>query len=65
MSYNGRVNFGLTSDYDAMPDLDHLAADLDASIAELAEAAPSAAAGEPGKPRRRGRRFEAPAEHQV
>jgi len=65
MSYNGRVNFGLTSDYDAMPDLDHLASDLDASIAELAEAAPSAAAGEPGKPRRRGRRFEAPAEHQV
>jgi diacylglycerol O-acyltransferase / wax synthase len=65
MSYNGRVNFGLTSDYDAMPDLDHLAADLDASIAELAEAAPSAGAGEAGKPRRRRRRFEAPAEHQV
>ena len=41
MSYNGRVNFGLTADYDAMPDLDPLADDLEASIAELAAAAPS------------------------
>ena len=40
MSYNGRVNFGLTADYDAMPDLDQLADDLEASIAELAAAAP-------------------------
>ena len=46
MSYNGRVNFGLTADYDAMPDLDQLAGDLEASIAELAAAAPSAGAGE-------------------
>jgi hypothetical protein len=49
MSYNGQVNFGLTGDYDAMPDLDALAEDLDASIAELVEAAG-------GKPKRRGRR---------
>ena len=46
MSYNGQVNFGLTGDYDAMPDLDTLAEDLNASIAELVEAAG-------GKPKRR------------
>jgi diacylglycerol O-acyltransferase len=39
MSYNGRLNFGLTGDYDLMPDLDDLAGDLHASLAELAEAA--------------------------
>ncbi len=39
MSYNGQLNFGLTGDYDAMPDLDSLAEDLDASITELVEAA--------------------------
>ena len=53
MSYNGRVNFGLTADYDAMPDLDALAGDLEASIAELAAAA---ALGRG----RRGRRAEPP-----
>jgi diacylglycerol O-acyltransferase / wax synthase len=49
MSYNGQVNFGLTGDYDAMPDLDALAEDLNASIAELVETAG-------GKPKRRGGR---------
>jgi diacylglycerol O-acyltransferase len=39
MSYNGQVNFGLTADYDAMPDLDALAEDLEHSIEELAAAA--------------------------
>ena len=39
MSYDGQVNFGLIGDYDAMPDLDDLAADLEASIDELIEAA--------------------------
>jgi WS/DGAT/MGAT family acyltransferase len=39
MSYNGQVNFGLIGDYDAMPTLDALAEDLEASIAELGEAA--------------------------
>lgn len=46
MSYNGSIDFGLIGDYDAMPDLDDLAADLQASIAELA-----AAAGGGGKSR--------------
>jgi diacylglycerol O-acyltransferase len=38
MSYDGQVNFGLIGDYDAMADLDVLAADLEDSLAELAEA---------------------------
>jgi WS/DGAT/MGAT family acyltransferase len=55
MSYDGQVNFGLIGDYDAMPDLEALAEDLKASIAELAELAPAgraakrAAAGEKAK----------------
>jgi hypothetical protein len=39
MSYDGSIFFGLLGDYDAMPDLDDVAADLQASIAELASAA--------------------------
>src|SRR3954462_1897205 len=39
MSYNGTINFGLVGDYDLMSDLDELAEDLHASLAELAEAA--------------------------
>src|SRR5204862_4596812 len=38
MSYDGSVNFGLTADYDAMSDLDDLAGDLEAALAELSEA---------------------------
>src|SRR4051794_38679112 len=38
MSYNGQVNFGLTADYDAVPDLEALADDLRASIDEMREA---------------------------
>jgi WS/DGAT/MGAT family acyltransferase len=41
MSYNGGVNFGITADYDAMPDLDSLAGDLESAIAELSEVAAS------------------------
>jgi diacylglycerol O-acyltransferase / wax synthase len=39
MSYNGRINFGLVGDYDAMADMDELAEDLRESLSELAEAA--------------------------
>jgi WS/DGAT/MGAT family acyltransferase len=38
MSYNGRVNFGLTADYDAMPELEALADDARAAIDELSAA---------------------------
>jgi diacylglycerol O-acyltransferase / wax synthase len=39
MSYDGTLDFGLLGDYDALPDLDDLAAALRDAIAELAAAA--------------------------
>jgi hypothetical protein len=39
MSYNGRINFGLLGDYDAMHDLDEFADDLGHALGQLAEAA--------------------------
>ena len=47
MSYNGQVNFGLIGDYDAMPELDRLGADLEAAVAELAAAADASPAPAP------------------
>jgi WS/DGAT/MGAT family acyltransferase len=48
MSYNGQLNFGLTSDYDALGDLEALADDLRDAIDELL-----ASAGNRQTPRRR------------
>ena len=64
MSYNGRVDFGLLADYDAMPDLDAFADHLEESLAELLGAARKAGkasarsngakkAGRPGTARRK------------
>ena len=39
MSYNGKLDFGLLGDYDAMPDLDELAGYFEASLDELKRAA--------------------------
>ncbi|GAC1521542.1 MAG: wax ester/triacylglycerol synthase family O-acyltransferase [Thermoleophilaceae bacterium] len=39
MSYDGRVDFGLLGDYDAMPDIDLVAAQIEQSLAELLVAA--------------------------
>jgi diacylglycerol O-acyltransferase len=41
MSYNGRVNFGITADYDAMPALERLADDARVAIDELSVATAS------------------------
>ena len=49
MSYNGKVDFGLLADYDAMPDVESVARHLEESLAELLD--PAAAATE--KPRAR------------
>jgi WS/DGAT/MGAT family acyltransferase len=46
MSYDGRIFFGLLGDYDALADIDALAADLEAAIREL-----TAAAGVKKRPR--------------
>ncbi|HVR04829.1 MAG TPA: wax ester/triacylglycerol synthase family O-acyltransferase, partial [Solirubrobacteraceae bacterium] len=39
MSYNGHLGFGLLADYDALPDLDLIALDLESAIRQLARAA--------------------------
>src|SRR5215208_1599088 len=39
ISYNGKVDFGLLADYDAMPDLDSVGAMLEDALAELLEEA--------------------------
>jgi len=47
MSYNGEINFGLLGDYDAMYDLEFVAAAFEDSVAELADAADADAASAP------------------
>jgi WS/DGAT/MGAT family acyltransferase len=64
MSYNGAINFGLTGDYDSIPDLEELAQHIADSLRELAEAAgvqltavgvgPAPLAPEPAAPVRTG-----------
>jgi diacylglycerol O-acyltransferase len=39
MSYDGHLGFGLLGDFDALPDLEDIAADLKWAIASLARAA--------------------------
>jgi hypothetical protein len=51
MSYDGALDFGLISDFDALPELDRLAGDLESAIEQLAAAAGVAA----GRPKRNGR----------
>jgi diacylglycerol O-acyltransferase / wax synthase len=43
MSYNGKVDFGLLADYDALPDIDAFATHVEESLAELLEAARASA----------------------
>ena len=54
MSYNGKLNFGLLGDFDAMPDIDEVGAALRDAIAALREASGTA------KPARRRRRAAKP-----
>ena len=50
MSYNGRIEYGLLGDFDALPDIDVIAEGIDESLAELL-----AATGPRCRPRRPGR----------
>ena len=43
MSYDGKIDFGLVGDYDAMADLDSFGLDLEAAIAEIVDATPGQA----------------------
>jgi hypothetical protein len=45
MSYDGRIDFGLVGDYDAMADLDSFGLDLEGAIAEAVATAPPAEEG--------------------
>jgi WS/DGAT/MGAT family acyltransferase len=65
MSYNGRINFGLTADYDSSPDLETLAEDLQASVAELLDATASPKRSGVGTTSARQSREQAEAEQQV
>ncbi|MBA2546179.1 MAG: DUF1298 domain-containing protein, partial [Solirubrobacterales bacterium] len=49
-SYNGKVKVGLIGDYDAMPDLDELAQEVEDAIAELVAAARDPAAADKPQP---------------
>ncbi len=49
MSYNGHLGFGLLGDYDALPDLDAIALDLEHSVRLLARAAQVPAKKAPAK----------------
>ena len=69
MSYNGKVDFGLLADYDAMGDLDSFAGHLDESLAELLKAARKRSASaarangsKKGTPGRASKASEAPAQ---
>jgi diacylglycerol O-acyltransferase / wax synthase len=61
MSYNGRVEYGLLADYDALPDLQVVADGIDESLSELLDAARERV-GAPGNgaPVRRSRRAPEP-----
>ena len=58
MSYDGHLGFGLLADYDAVPELETIAADLKWAIASLARAAGARSGRAPaaGKPRKTARR---------
>jgi hypothetical protein len=54
MSYNGKMNFGLLGDYDALPDIGRIADGVEASLAELValarKQAPQDAGPQPPQP---------------
>ena len=53
MSYNGKLDFGLLGDYDAMPDIEEFADHLAASLDELVQAARQANPPAKAKPKKR------------
>jgi len=55
MSYNGRVNFGLLADYDALADVDVIARGIEHSLTELLDAAAKRTGESKGRRRTRAR----------
>ena len=60
MSFNGRIEYGLLGDYDALPDIGVIATGIESSLAELVAAATSGGASRPAgkrpRPARAGRK---------
>ncbi|MCX6387254.1 MAG: WSD1 family O-acyltransferase [Solirubrobacterales bacterium] len=52
MSYNGRLDFGLNADWDALPDVELLAEDIRNSLADLVKSARTRSAKQRAKPLR-------------
>jgi diacylglycerol O-acyltransferase / wax synthase len=52
VSYNGRMTFGLMADFDALPDLELIAADFETALRELMEAAGVSGEAQRPSPRR-------------
>jgi WS/DGAT/MGAT family acyltransferase len=50
MSYNGKMNFGLLADYDALPDIGRIGENIEASLAELVALAKRRNGGGDGAP---------------
>jgi diacylglycerol O-acyltransferase / wax synthase len=50
MSYNGKVDFGLLGDYDAMDDIDFVTQAISESLQELVDAARAASDTRSGQP---------------
>ena len=51
MSYNGKLNFGLLADYDAMPDIEVLQQGIEHALEELLAVSGTPGPGRKGKPR--------------
>jgi hypothetical protein len=49
MSYNGKLNFGLLADYDALPDLEVIQRGIESSLEELLQAARRKEGREPSR----------------
>jgi uncharacterized protein DUF1298 len=55
LSYNGKVRFGVTGDYDTVPEVEWFCRRIEAGVAELAQLARAEAGTEGSPARRRGR----------
>jgi diacylglycerol O-acyltransferase len=51
MSYNGKVDFGLLADYDAVPDIDSIGELIEEALQELLDAARAGAEAPAGESR--------------
>jgi diacylglycerol O-acyltransferase / wax synthase len=58
MSYNGKIDFGLLADYDAMEDVNLIAEGIEAEVKQLLEAADASEKRTSARKQKQGRRKE-------